>query len=46
VQPEPDHQQDRQGKFAAGGGVADREPLGEVVQPDAGRDQQRELAGG
>src|SRR5450759_178493 len=40
VQAESDHEQGGQGNLARCGGLADRETLGEVVQPDADRDQQ------
>ncbi len=46
VQRESDDQHHRQADLTGGGGVADREPLGEVVQPDPDRDHQREPAGG
>ena len=39
MQAEPDHQEIGQGEPAAVGGLADREPLGEVVQADPRRDR-------
>ena len=44
VEGEADDQDERQARLPGGGGLADREALGEVVQADAGRDQQREPA--
>src|SRR5256885_2836087 len=39
VQPEPDHQQQRERDLVALRGLPDREALREVVQADAGRDR-------
>ena len=40
--PKPTIRTSGEADLAGGAGLADREPLGEVVQADAGRDQQRE----
>jgi len=44
VQAEADDQDEREAELVARRRLPDREPLGEVVQADPGRDEEREPA--
>ena len=46
MEAEADDQDDREAELVGGGGLADREPLREVVQADAGGDEDGEPARG
>jgi hypothetical protein len=46
VKREPQNQHGGEGDVVAGGGLADGQPIGEVLLPDSNSDQQRQAPGG